>query len=151
MYYGIKDVPWHTTFPDKMKDKNRRDKRRCCYYDRDNNKCLLKKERCTSSSHCLVYSEENIKEQIESKMYRIIYAKYNDFKNKSKKFKNVKRKSVGDIMVGCSIMINELGTGTVEAADEKNSIITIRLENKLLTFKYIDGYLRKIVNNEKKF
>lgn len=55
--YGISGEPWHIEYLRTESNDDRRDKRRCLYFEKSNF-CGKKGERCIGSSHCSLYKEK---------------------------------------------------------------------------------------------
>ena len=55
--YGLSGEPWHVEYLRTESDDDRRDKRRCFFFEKGNY-CSVKKERCIGSSHCDHYREK---------------------------------------------------------------------------------------------
>lgn len=55
--FGLSGEPWHVEYLRTKSDDDRRDKRRCLYYEKGNY-CSKKGERCIGSSHCGQYKEK---------------------------------------------------------------------------------------------
>ena len=49
------DTKWHIGYVTKEEDDPRRDKRKCLYYEKENNRCKLDGMTCVGSSHCPQY------------------------------------------------------------------------------------------------
>lgn len=164
--YGISGEPWHVEYLRTESDDDRRDKRRCLYYEKGN-KCSKKAERCIGSSHCDYYKEKEERPQAsrylheDGRYYRVkestekpvtksaAYVPKKTAESRGvpyadyvKPVISIQKKRIVRYAPGTEVRSPSLGKGTIQSAEGNH--YSVKFSSKVSTFlmdAFDRGYL----------
>lgn len=140
-------VPWHTEYLKKDENDSKRDKRRCAYYDKNNNHCTHLCSKCSSSESCKYYCEtrkKSIKDDCS------ILGK----NASSEENERIKIDEEGLRIFPIGIMVKHEYFGVGRVANIKAGIIKVGFSNEERSFTLYEVYKNRLftkINSTRKF